>query len=390
MSGHSRGRLRHTLLALSCALPLRGVDAHAAPYIPQSDAQVLAAVPTGAAHASVETRQLARARADVALPLAQFYIARSRESGDLRNLGYAENALAPWVARISAAQAAALVLHATILQSRHVFAPALAELDHALALQPDDPQAWLTRAAILRVLGRYPEALSACARLERATEHAVAELCTQSIRALTGHLQDAYTAVERLGQDPVAPEVRAWRDSELGEMAERLGDDEEAERRLRGGLDLAPQDLYLRTAYADLLLRHRRAPETLALLHGYESIEPMLLRVVIARDLHGEVDNSALRALLGSAFALEQQRGEAVHRREQARFLLDVEQRPEAALAAAEDNWRVQREPDDLLILMRAARAAGKPEAAAPARQFVALQRLEDVRLAPYLTDHRS
>jgi hypothetical protein len=44
----------------------------------------------------------------------------------------------------------------------------------------------------------------------------------------------------------------------------------------------------------------------------------------------------------------------------------------------------VQREPEDLLILMRAAQAAREPQAAAPAREFLRQQRLQDVRLAPY------
>ena len=73
-----------------------------------------------------------------------------------------------------------------------------------------------------------------------------------------------------------------------------------------------------------------------------------------------------------------------MHRREQARFLLDVSWQPAAALAAAQQNWQVQREPEDLLILMRAAQAAREPQAAAPAREFLRQQKLQDVRLAPY------
>ena len=60
-----------------------------------------------------------------------------------------------------------------------------------------------------------------------------------------------------------------------------------------------------------------------------------------------------------TAFATEAERGEPVHRREQARFLLEVQNRPQEALSVALDNWAVQREPDDALILVNAARAAG-------------------------------
>jgi hypothetical protein len=81
---------------------------------------------------------------------------------------------------------------------------------------------------------------------------------------------------------------------------------------------------------------------------------------------------------------VEQQRGDSVHRREQARFLLDVSHQPAAALAAAQENWQVQREPEDILILLRAAHDAHQGQAAGPALKFLEQQGLQDVRLDPY------
>jgi tetratricopeptide (TPR) repeat protein len=353
------------------------------PFVPGSDAQVLAELPVGARHESAGARELTRSRLDIALPLAQFYVSRSRATGDLRYLGYAEAMLQPWM-RQSTVPSAVRVLEATILQSRHAFDAALAQLELTLQVQPDDAQAWLTRATVLRVLGRYDEALASCTHLAVQADSAIIDLCRESLRGLTGHLQSAYAVLVALPQQVLPAEARAWRYSELGEMAERRGDDAAAEHWFREGLQLAPEDFYMRAACADLLLRHGRAAETLQLLAGYESIEPMLLRMVIAQQLLGDSRGAQYRVMLSSAFEVEQQRGEAVHRREQARFLLDVEQQPQAALAAAQENWRVQREPDDLLILLRAAQAAQRPEAAAPALLFMRQRGLEDVRLEPY------
>jgi tetratricopeptide (TPR) repeat protein len=375
-----RGRLLGGALLL--AMGQIGV-AWSTPQVPGSDAQVLAELPPGARHASTPARELTRTRLDIALPLAQFYVSRSRATGDLRYLGYAEAILQPW-ARQSPVSPAVLVLEATILQSRHAFGAALEQLDLALQEQPDNAQAWLTRATVLRVLGRYGEAMASCAHLAAQADPAITGLCQQSLVGLTGNLRAAYTAVASLPQQELVVEARAWRYSELGEMAERLGDDEAAEHWLREGLQLAPEDFYMRAACADLLLRHQRAAETLRLLAGYESMEPMLLRIVIAQQLLGDSHSTHDRAMLSNAFDVEQQRGEAVHRREQARFLLDVEQQPDAALAAAQENWRVQREPDDVLILLRSAQAAHRAEAATPALLFMQQHRLEDVRLEPY------
>jgi tetratricopeptide (TPR) repeat protein len=275
-----------------------------------------------------------------------------------------------------------LVLHATILQSRHDFSGALQVLERARALRPDDAQAWLTSATVLRVLGRYDQSRSACEQITVRADPVVVELCKQSIRGLTGELPAAYAAVQQIDSQGMPPEERAWRDSELGEMAVRLGRDIEAEHWFQNGLRASPADFYIRAAYADLLLRNNRPREALSLLAGQETLEPLLLRIAIAQKMLRDPGLAQSSARLAAAFAAEAQRGDGVHRREEARFLLDVENDPRGALAAAQENWKVQRETDDVLVLLRAAHAAGVPQAAQPAVAFVQEHGVQDVRIA--------
>jgi tetratricopeptide (TPR) repeat protein len=350
-------------------------------FTPQADSTVLAAVPPGARHAQLAARQVAANRLDVALPLAQLYIKQARSTGDLRLLGYAEAVLAPWTGS-APASADALVLHATVLQSRHEFMRALSVLEQARALRADDPQAWLTSATVLRVLGRYQQSLAACEQVAVRADPVVAELCKQSIRGLTGDLPSAYASISQISSQGMPPEERAWRDSELGEMAVRLGKDDEAERWFGDGLRSSPGDFYIRAAYSDLLLRHGRAQDALALLKGQDTLEPLLLRIAIAQRVLGHPGLKESSARLAAAFAAEAQRGEGIHRREEARFLLDVQNDPRAALVAAQENWKVQHECDDVLVLLRAAFAAGVPQAAAPAVGFVREHGMQDVRIA--------
>lgn len=350
------------------------------PRTPTDDNEVLANLPPGTAHNSMQVRKQATERIDVALPLAQFYISQARVTGDLRFLGYAEAVLTPWVTRGTSVPAA-LVLEATVQQSRHEFDSALVTLDRALAAAPNDAQAWLTRATVLRVRGRYSEAAAACVQFARWADAGVSLICEQGIEGLTGHLEAAYATLGQLSPQGMLVPERAWRDSELGEMAVRLGRDADAEHRFREALAYSPDELYIRGAYADLLLRQRRYGEVLALLKGRESIEPLLLRIAIAQKQLLDPALARSRELLQAAFTAEAQRGEAVHRREQARFLLEVEDLPQEALAAALANWNVQREPDDVLILVSAARAAGALQSAQPALEFVRSHGLLDARL---------
>jgi tetratricopeptide (TPR) repeat protein len=363
------------LLSAAC-LP----RAHAGPYMPSSNGAVLAELPAGTRHADVSARRLAEGRVDVAIPVAQFYIQQSRLSGDLRYLGYAEAVLTPWIKR-NPPVPDVLVLQATLQQSRHEFSASLATLERALTARPNDPQAQLVRATVLRVLGRYPEAGAACEQFARIVEPQLGAVCIQGLRGLNGHLESAYFELTQVSSQGWLNSEKSWLYSELGEMAVRLGRDAEAQRWFEQDLNLMPTDSYVRAAYADLLLRQARPGEALALLQGRESFEPLLLRIAIAqRQLHDpQLAQSSAR--LRNAFAAEAQRGEAVHRREQARFLLEVEDQPNLSLVAALQNWAVQREPDDVLVLVSAARAAGNPEAAQPAFDFVRTQGQSDVRV---------
>jgi tetratricopeptide (TPR) repeat protein len=374
-----RGRLFILFAAaLLGAAYLPGV--HAGPYVPNSDGTVLAELPAGTRHADVSARHLAQGRVDVAIPLAQFYIQQSRLTGDLRYLGYAEAVLTPWVNRTPAVPDV-LVLQATLQQSRHEFTVSLATLDRALAVRPRDPQAQLIRATVLRVLGRYPEAGAACDQFSALVDPRLGALCIQSLRGLNGHLESAYAALMQVSPQGWLNSEKSWLYSELGEMAVRLGRDADAQRWFQQDLSLVPADVYVRAAYADLLLRQSRPGDALTLLHGQESFEPLLLRIAIAQRQLRDPRLAQSTERLQAAFAAEEQRGEAVHRREQARFLLEVMDQPVSSLAAALENWTVQREPDDVLVLVNAARAAGKPSAAEPALQFVRTEGLSDVRV---------
>jgi len=84
---------------------------------------------------------------------------------------------------------------------------------------------------------------------------------------------------------------------------------------------------------------------------------------------------------LGERFAAAGLRGERLHLAEEARYLLDLKGDPKAALAAASENWKSQREPRDAAVLLESALAAGDRKAAAPALRWLDESGFEDARL---------
>jgi hypothetical protein len=75
-------------------------------------------------------------------------------------------------------------------------------------------------------------------------------------------------------------------------------------------------------------------------------------------------------------------RGDTLHRQEESRFQLSVEGNKARALELAVANWAIQREPYDARILLEAAVAAGRRDAAQPVLDWLAQSKHEDPQLA--------
>lgn len=367
------------LLALAAASPA----AAAPPYRPASDTIVLERLPTGMF--AGRSRSPAPGDPAAAAALAQAHIEQARRTGDPRFLGYAEGLLQGW-RDDPAPPPPVLLLRATLKQARHDFAGALDDLDSLLAREPNYPQALLTRATLLRVQGHLPEAAQACERLRGRADDFVATLCAAAVRGLRGDLAGAARVLEALGRNSRAqrPEVRAWLAAERAAMAERQGQPERALALYAGALATGAEDPLLRAAAADVLLEMGRPEAALHLVGEDPPADVLALRSVLAARALGR-PRHALEARLADAHAAAQRRGEGAHLREEARFALALDGDAQRALALAQRNWAGQREPADAHLLLQAALAAGRPAAAAPVREWLRRNGLEDARLQPLL-----
>lgn len=317
---------------------------------------------------------------ELAVSQARELIRRARATGDPRFLGRAEARLSRWW-REPEPPVDVLVLRATIRQSLHAFDEALADLDQAARRAPGDPQVWVTRATVLTVVGRYDDARAACRALAPLADRLVAVTCLANVDGLTGQARAAHDGLAQvLATSRATPEVAAWVSGTLGELSERAGDVEAAERELRRALDADPEDAYVRGALADLYLDAARHADVVTLVRGREENDAMLLRLAIAERGAGLPSADLHVDALAARFAASRLRGDTVHRREEARFEL-LRGDASRALELARANFAVQKEVWDVRVLLEAAKAKGDSAAAAPALDHVQRTGLEHPRV---------
>ncbi|MEY4561699.1 MAG: hypothetical protein RLZZ618_976 [Pseudomonadota bacterium] len=397
-----RRRFSVVLMAAAMVLAAGPTVADAAPVVPQRDDEVVAQLPTrlGSADARRQQRQAMQRlqqqplQLPLALTLAREAIERARRWGDPRELGQAQAVLAPWWS-LAEPPPAVRLLRATVLQSQHAFPAALADLNALLSSAsvplPIQAQAELTRSSVWQVQGRWAEAQEGCERLASARYASLgtsaqwpAQVCLAELMSLQGRAPQGAQRLDRLvretgGSAPWITLVRA----ELAERRGQAGAEALYKQALRPAGVEQPEatDVYSLAAFSDWLLSQGRAREVVPLLVDRQDADALLLRLAIAwRTLGDERAAVAIRTL-DERFDAASLRGDESHAREQARHALDLKDKPVAALLLAQANWAVQKEPADAVLLVRAALAAQRPEAAEPVWSMVRDTGFEDARL---------
>ena len=316
---------------------------------------------------------------DLAIRLARRYFEQAGAQGDPRYVGYAQAALKPWW-NLPQPPTRVLVMRATLRQYRHDFSGALEDLARALERDPTDTSAWSLRAVIHVVQANFEESRRDCAQLARYVPELNTVGCIALIDGLTGRARQSHDALSRAlaRATDISAEHKLWVLVRLAEMAWRLNDAKLAEEHFRRALALDITDGFLLAAYADFLLDYGRPQEVIALLKNWTAADPLLLRLALAEQAVKAREARGHQATLADRYAAARLRGDTTHEQEESRFSLHMLNRPEEALRLAQSNWRVQREPRDARVLLEAAFALRRPEAAQPVLDWMAQSHIED------------
>lgn len=357
-----------TLLAAS--LPI--LSAHSAPPVATpADNAVLFEV--AGADSAARTERAARGTGlEARLGAAENALRGFAEQGDPRRLGEAQLLLAgvPQAFR----NGRYFALKARQAQSLHRFDEAMQALDAGLRHQPDSAELNLLKFSIALVQRDMAAASDACAALPAATFYGAG--CREQLRVLEGGADERAAAFASLKQglmsavvsgDPAA----AWLAVSLADAGERMGK-EDAVALWQLALKLDSRDLYTRSRLCDAALYAGDKTLALSVSEAYRDIDGLALchvealQQIPAGEVPASIDRVAelneLRAYLTERFAEAEWRGEALHKRAQARYLLRIAERPREALMLAQANWQEQKELPDWRLLVEARRAVDRAE----------------------------
>ena len=384
----------------------------AAPYVPTSDLAQLEKLATrvndsargGASNASAASGSSSRAmrtllardpkNIDLAVRIAQVYMARARSESDPRFLGQAQAALAAWWAQ-SEPPVPVLLLRATIRQSNHDFKSSRLDLEQAVKREPNNAQAWLTLATVQQVTGDMKSAAYSCNKLLPLTPRLISTTCIAAVDGASGQAAKAFDAINAALAEPGNGRaanfgVRTWALTLQAELAERLARPADADRLYRASLALDSSDAYTVAAYSDFLIDAGRTQEVLALIPATTRVDILLLRRAIAAKVAASPDAAQVAEDLTQRFAASRARGDRIHLREEARFVLAVKNLPDEAVNLALDNWAVQKEPLDARIALEAAVAARQPKASREVVQWVVSTQLQGDKLGQLVSQARA
>ncbi|MFZ5604222.1 MAG: tetratricopeptide repeat protein [Pseudomonadota bacterium] len=298
---------------------------------------------------------------EVSLEDIRALLQRARETGDQRLLGQALH----FLNQMPTPTTESHLLRATALQALHRFDPALDELQFVLQREPGNAQAWLLQATLHSVRGDYAAAQKACGKLLGKVPALLSGSCSSSVQARQGQAQRAYALLAQLYEQTARalndPAILHHAQVSLADIADQLGNPA-AVHWWALAQQSRPGDLYTRIGATRNAFHRGAHAEVVALTENADDIDALALLRTLSLQQLGNPAALTLRQQLVQRLDLARERGDTLHGRDQAAILLDLLQRPDEALAIAQQNWQEQREPEDTALLLRAALAAQRPD----------------------------
>jgi tetratricopeptide (TPR) repeat protein len=320
-------------------------------------------------------------------------ITLGRQQSDPRYFGHAQAEIQPWWNLINPPDDI-LLIRATLKQNQHQYLDAIQDLEKLTQRSPKNSQAWLTLGTIQMIQGDYSQAKQSCAALARSHVSWLATLCFGQVMALTGKAEQGYNIIHLLlkqhaDSDSTDKDLinQQWLHTLLAEISLRQGKKSQAVSHFKFALSIPQRDPYLLKVYSEFLRSNGEAIKVLSLLEKETQDDALLLELVLAaKQTKNKQRLDIYRHEFNERLLAAQMRGDTLHQREHATFLLEIVKDKKRALALAKNNWRIQKEPADMRLLLAAAISNGDHQTTTEIIQWKNTQKLQDSQLQMMLS----
>lgn len=358
-------------------------------FVPTEQEVVMSRSPRGAVSTAEQalrgqlSRWLANPRdQDLSIALAREAFLSAMADGDLRWLGTARQAMAPWWAA-SDLSADGFFLRGLIRQALHDFRGGLADLRLAIAKNPQRNEFWSWQFAVQMVQADYPQASETCNTIKTRFGQAEGDGCKAVLAYRTGDPAVAMRLLDQLLNHPDFQGVHAqnWLAFHRGEVRRIQGDATGAIRTWETHLKREPRNHSIRLALVTLLNTEKRYSESLAVNSDTFKSDSLLVQSIISHESLGNPQASHHRKDLELRLSTQDQRGDELIERPKIEYFLDIAKTPAQALPLAHKSWESQQEPADALLLLRASLETGDKKGVELIRKWQQKSGYEEPRL---------
>lgn len=285
--------------------------------------------------------------------------------GDLRWFGAAKAAILPWWKKDDL-PADAFFVRGLVRQGFHDFTGGLADINKAIDLNPNKAEFWSWRFALHLLKTDLVAALQDCESIDRLFGQDESKAYRAILRYRTGDPQAAIGLLKTLLNSPnyQSASSKEWLALHLGEAYRVAGQSDMAIATWNKQLKITPKSHMIKLSLAELWVQEGQYLQVKQMSASVAPTDALLMQYVLALKGLQDPAEKNLAALLESRLKSQSLRQEALIERPQLIYFIDYAKDPAAGLSLSIENWKIQQEPRDAVLFLKAALALNQLQAA--------------------------
>jgi hypothetical protein len=285
--------------------------------------------------------------------------------GDLRWFGAAKAAMLPWWKKEDL-PADAFFMRGLVKQGFHDFAGGLVDINKAIDLNPNKAEFWSWRFAMHLLTTDLVAASQDCESIDRLFGQDESKVYRAILLYRKGKSQTAVQWLKDLGSAPnfQSASSKEWLALHLGEAYRVAGQPDMAVATWQKQLKITPKSHIIKLSLAELWVQQGQYLLVKQMPGSAAPTDALLMQSILAYKGLKDPAEKDLAALLESRLKAQSLRQESLIERPQMIYLIDYANDPAAGLRLSIDNWKIQQEPRDAVLFLKAALAVNQPQAA--------------------------